>query len=249
MGNGNVSVKFIPVTLKPLCFFFILFNSNIGFSYTCDFNCIFNNCFTPTNLFPEQPYDEKDLLHRVANGEENAFRQLVKIYYNRLASYIIAITGSKPLTEEIVQDVLLKVWQNRNALAGINRFDPWLFVIARNHTYNMLTQLAREKQRREKWEREVTISHTDDSDLPVSVYTQRLDEAIGQLSPQQRNIYIMSRREGLSSAEISERTGLSIDTIKKHRSLAVRNIKAYLKKIFIFFSFTGTFILTTLSYL
>jgi RNA polymerase sigma-70 factor (family 1) len=188
-------------------------------------------------LFPEQPYDEKDLLHRVAKGDENAFRQLVKTYYNRLASYIIAITGSKPLTEEIVQDVLLKVWQNRSALSDIIRFDPWLFVIARNHTYNMLAQLAREKQRREKWEREVTSNHSEDSDLPVSVYAQRLDEAIGKLSPQQRNIYIMSRRDGLSSAEISEKTGLSIDTIKKHRSLAIKNIKAYLKKIFLFFSF------------
>ncbi len=99
-----------------------------------------------------------------------------------------------------MQDVLLKVWQNRSALSDINRFDPWLFVIARNHTYNMLTRLAREKQHREKWEREVTATHTEDSDLPVSVYLQRLEEAIGKLSPQQRNIYIMSRREGLTSA-------------------------------------------------
>lgn len=185
----------------------------------------------------------------MAKGEENAFRQLVKIYYDRLASYIIAITGSKPLTEEIVQDVLLKVWQNRSVLSGIIRFDPWLFVIARNHTYNMLTQLTREKQRREKWEREVGSNHTEDSDLPVSVYVQRLDEAIGKLSPQQRNIYIMSRREGLSSAQISEKTGLSIDTIKKHRSLAIKHIKAYLQKVLIFFFLTSTFMIAVLSYL
>jgi RNA polymerase sigma factor, sigma-70 family len=195
------------------------------------------------------PYDETNLLRRVSVGDENAFRQLIKIYFNRLASYIMAFTGSKPLTEEIVQDVLIKVWQNRFELSQITRFDAWLFVIARNHTYNVLVQLSREKQRREKWEREV-ISHLhDDNELPVNRYQQRLDEAIARLSPQQRHIYIMSRREGLSSAEISQKTGLSIDTIKKHRSLAIKKIKAHLKKMMIFFFQTSTFCMTALSYL
>jgi RNA polymerase sigma-70 factor, Bacteroides expansion family 1 len=178
-----------------------------------------------------------------------AFRQLVKNYYNRLASYIMAFTGSKPLTEEIVQDVLFKVWQNRSALSGIARFDSWLFVIARNHTYNMLVQLSREKQRREKWEREVAAQLSEDGELPVNRYIQQLDAAVAQLTPQQRNIYIMSRREGLSSAEIAQKTGLSIDTIKKHRSLAIKNIKACLKKMLIFFYSTSTFLVSTLSFL
>src|SRR5687767_10747287 len=74
----NVCVTFIPVKIKLLRYLFILTNCNTGFSYTCGFDCIFNfQIALSRNLSTEQPY-EKDLLHRVAKGDENAFRLLVK---------------------------------------------------------------------------------------------------------------------------------------------------------------------------
>ncbi len=180
------------------------------------------------------PYDEQVLLRRIAKGEEEAFRQLVRVYFDRLTTYILRLTGSRPLTEEITQDVLLKVWQNRQQLEEVVHFDAWLFVVARNRTYDCLAQLARERDRRQQWEQEVlaTMQETEEGieGSPLNRYRQMLEAAVAQLPPQQKLIYQLSREQRLNAKAIREQTGLSIDTIKKHRSRAIKNIKSYLQQ-------------------
>jgi len=180
------------------------------------------------------PYDEQVLLRRIAKGEEEAFRQLVRVYFDRLTTYILRLTGSRPLTEEITQDVLLKVWQNRQQLEEVVHFDAWLFVVARNRTYDCLAQLARERDRRQQWEQEVlaTMQETEEGieGSPLNRYRQMLEAAVAQLPPQQKLIYQLSREQRLNAKAIREQTGLSIDTIKKHRSRAIKSIKSYLQQ-------------------
>lgn len=183
-------------------------------------------------------YTESELLLKIAEGDENAFREIVKLYRDKLSSYILYIIGSRPLTEEIMQDVLMKVWQNRTQLTQVKQFNAWLMVIARNHAYDCLTALAREHKKREQWEKDAAsfLQEEEEGGEPsFEKYHQLLEEAIAHLPKQQRLIYQMSRRERMSSDYIRERTGLSIDTIKKHRSRAIQNIKAYLKKSLLFF--------------
>lgn len=181
-------------------------------------------------------HNEPELLKRIANGDENAFREIVKHHHDKLSSYILYIIGSRPLTEEIVQDVLMKVWQHRAQLIHVQQFSAWLMVIARNYAYDCLTALAREQKKREQWEKDVASFLQVEEEKPsFEKYHQLLEEAIGHLPKQQRLIYQMSRRERMSSEDIRAHTGLSIDTIKKHRSRAIQNIKAYLKKSLLFF--------------
>lgn len=181
-------------------------------------------------------HNEKELLLQIAGGNEQAFRSLVKQYQDKLSSYILYITGSRPLTEEIVQDVLMKVWQNRKQLTQLQHFNAWLMVIARNHVYDCLTSLAREQQKRAMWEKDAAaFMQEEETESSFERYHQLLEEAVDQLPKQQRLVYQLSRRERMNSDDIRERTGLSIDTIKKHRSRAIQNIKAYLKKSLLFF--------------
>jgi RNA polymerase sigma-70 factor (family 1) len=188
-------------------------------------------------LTRENPHSERELLTLIAEGDENAFREIVKQYHDKLSSYILYIVGSRPLTEEIVQDVLMKVWQHRAQLAQVQQFNAWLRVIARNYAYDCLSALAREQKKREQWQKDVAVFLRNEEEGAPSFekYHQLLEEAIDQLPKQQRLIYQMSRRERMSSDDIREHTGLSISTIKKHRSRAIQNIKAYLKKRLLLF--------------
>src|SRR4051794_31123528 len=93
----------------------------------------------------------KIMLLKVAEGDENAFAALFKIYYNQLGEFIMRITESKPLTQEIVQDVFLKIWINRSSLAELDSFKAYLLVVARNHAFNCLKQIAREKSQKKEW--------------------------------------------------------------------------------------------------
>ena len=104
-------------------------------------NCLFNPLIDT----------EKELFYKVAAGDENAFTELFKNYYNQLGGFITRLTESETLTQEIVQDVFLKIWINRTALAEIDCFKAYLQVVAKNHAFNCLKQIATENSHKKEW--------------------------------------------------------------------------------------------------
>src|SRR5690348_7412497 len=99
----------------------------------------------------ESLIDEKELLSRVAATDEDAFRLLFHTHYNKLASFVQKLTKSHNTTEELVQDVFVKVWLHRSELLSIDKFESWMYVIARNHVFNHLKKMAREHQQQQAW--------------------------------------------------------------------------------------------------
>lgn len=174
------------------------------------------------------PYDEKSLLLRVTQGDEIAFTVLFYAYHNKLGAYILRLTDSFPLTEEIVQDVFLKIWQNRSSLDNIQNFEAYLFVIARNRAFNCLKQMAREKMKKQEWENLARQEEAPDEILKTEYpYDGLIDKAIEELPPQQKKVYILHNQEGMGHSEIAIQLGLSPGTVKKHMSLALRSIREY----------------------
>jgi RNA polymerase sigma-70 factor (family 1) len=175
-------------------------------------------------------HEVKVLLLRVSQGDEQAFAQLFHTHYQPLGDFIKRITESEPLTQEIVQDVFLKIWINRQALASIDCFKAYLMVVARNHAFNCLKQLAREKNRKKEWENTVLRLALDDADdLSLTDTGKLIDEAVELLPPRQKNVYLLSRREGISQEAIAQQLNISHETVKKHMVLALRFLKNHLR--------------------
>ncbi len=171
----------------------------------------------------------KGLLLKVAEGDENAFGQLFKIYYNLLGDFIMRITESELLTQEIVQDVFLKIWLNRSSLSDIVSFKAYLLVVARNHAFNCLKQIAREKNRKKEWINTVLYHASNYVEEATNIENDYLiDEAVELLPPQQKKVYILSRKNGMKQQEIATELNISLETVKKHMVLALRFIKNYL---------------------
>jgi len=182
------------------------------------------------------PYEEKSLLTRVSQGDETAFGILFHTYHNKLGSYILKLTESFPLTEEIVQDVFLTIWQHRATLEDINKFEPYLFVIARNRAFNCLKKMARERLRQEEWANQFRdapnadecIDDRDGFEMPGRAgYETLIDQAISQLPPQQKKVYQLHNQQNMGYPDIALQLGLSATTVKKHMSLALRKIRDY----------------------
>lgn len=169
---------------------------------------------------------EKDLLNKVAEGNEDSFRQLFSRYHQQLGSYIFRITNSVDLAEEIVQDVFLKIWMSRETLSGVNNFKAYLFVISKNHTLNCLRKLSKERMHMKCCEDDLARDH-EYEDQTVDVYHSLLDEAINQLPAQQQKVYLLSRHERLRYAEVASRLNLSRETVKKYLQIATASITAY----------------------
>ena len=87
---------------------------------------------------PAKLLNEKVLLRQVARHDEKAFKALFETYQARLYHYIIHIIKSREAAEEMVIDVFLKIWQQRESLHEIESFDAYLFRIAFNKSVDFL---------------------------------------------------------------------------------------------------------------
>ncbi len=176
-------------------------------------------------------YDEKNLLAQVATGDEKAFRRLFNQYWDNIYSVAFVFTKSTVLAEEIVQDVFMKLWQKKEQLPGIENFEGWLFTIARNHILNELRKKITVQSFREDLEQYfLETSSQPDEALLLKESEQLISKAVDQLHPQQKKIFIMMRREGLSQKEIADKLNLSRLTVKTHMHLAIKSIRQYLQK-------------------
>jgi RNA polymerase sigma-70 factor (family 1) len=174
-------------------------------------------------------YEEKALLMEVSQGDEKAFRRLFDQYRQKIYSLSMHLTRSDVLSEEIVQDVFMKVWTNRNQLIQLDYFNAWLRTIARNTIISYLRSLTREKLALNKMEVVSENSSSPTEDIMIEKeYRQILEEAIKKLPPQQKKAYLLSRQAGLKNEEIARQMGISIYTVKEYLHLALRFIRGYL---------------------
>ncbi|OJW18131.1 sigma-70 family RNA polymerase sigma factor [Mucilaginibacter sp. 44-25] len=173
--------------------------------------------------------DEKELLFEVSRGNEHAFKELFSAYYQLLGTHIHRITESIELTEEVVQDSFLKIWLNRDALAGVNNFKAYLLIIAKNHALNCLRKLAREHQQHKPISIELVEDALADTDTSNNEYYSLLDMAIDHLPPQQQRVYLLSRHKRLKYDEIATQMGLSRETVKKYLQGATHSITSFLQ--------------------
>ena len=172
-------------------------------------------------------HNEKAVLLQVAQGDEQAFRLLFGAYHQPLALHVYRLTESAELTEEIVQDVFLKIWMSREALAEVHQFSAYLFVVSKNHTLNALRTIARERVRQRAWAQDTQAA--DAAEDKQGYYYSLIDKAIQQLPPQQQKVYLLSRHERLKHREIASRMGISPETVKKYMQLAIASISDYVR--------------------
>jgi len=173
--------------------------------------------------------NEKALLQLVAEGNESAFRQLYYQWQPRLASFIFRITKSRDLSAEIVQDVFLKIWINREILSGIDNFKSYLFIVCRNQALNTLRKVIRDLKQFQDFEKKNQKEIQAGTDDIKIIKLSLVDEAIDHLSTRQKEIYLMHRHERLSYQQIAEKLGIGKESVKTHLELAVKSITKYLK--------------------
>ncbi len=170
------------------------------------------------------------LLRQVTRHDEKAFKALFEAYQSRLYHYIIGIVKSKETTEEMVIDVFLKIWQQREMLAGVERFDAFLFRVAFNHSVDFLRRAARDPKIKDIIWQDIELAGGLPSDATVlgKECEVKLKEAIGLLSPRRQLIFRLSREKNFSHSAIAQKLQLSKYTVSNHISESLRFIRAYL---------------------
>jgi RNA polymerase sigma-70 factor (ECF subfamily) len=170
---------------------------------------------------------DTDLLMRISEGDRLAFRELYQRYTPVLHPFIKSLCNDDVLCEDIVQEVFIKIWDNRAKAANIKQVKSYIFKAAKNRFLNEL--------RKQKNERTFINNHlytgieteTPEQQLTFKEGMRLGDEALARLSPKRRLIVEMSTREELSLDEISSRVGASKNVVKKLLYQGLATIRKY----------------------
>jgi RNA polymerase sigma-70 factor (ECF subfamily) len=175
--------------------------------------------------------DERHLVIRLIDGNEDAFCELYAAYKNRLLYFAMKFVKARDFAEDIFQDTFTVVWQSRRFIDPDVSFSSYLYVIARNRILNHLRNIANEDRLREHILAQ-SIDYIDDTknEILFEELKEILSRAMEYLTPRQREVFQMSRDRAMSHKEIADNLGISIHTVQEHISSALRVIRDYLKK-------------------
>ncbi|MFD2582901.1 RNA polymerase sigma factor [Pedobacter vanadiisoli] len=171
---------------------------------------------------------EKELLTGLKAGDKVAFKQLYEVYSGRLASKLIYLLKSEELAQDVLQDVFLKIWINREMIDTELSFGAFLYKIATNLSKNVIRKNVYDQLMRHQIGQEEVyhpMEEGDDAEQAKAI----LDQAMDQLTDRQREVYTLHKLEGLSYQEISEKLNISLSAINHHIQKANKQLKAVLK--------------------
>jgi RNA polymerase sigma-70 factor (family 1) len=194
----------------------------------------------PSNtIYEPHIYEHADVLNLLAQGSEYAFQLVFDSYKNRVYKLALTYLKSPVLAEEVVQDTFLKLWFQRQNLAGINSLEAWLLTVSKNLTINYLKKIAHEwGAKKDLAPAHEQIENRTDFKVRDAEFTILFQKALDTLSTQQRTIYKMAREEGLTYELIAKKLSISPLTVKTHMARALASMRLFLKKHGgLFFSF------------
>lgn len=175
--------------------------------------------------------DERSLVLRLIEGDEDAFCELYAAYKNRLIYFAMRFLKSREYAEDIFQDAFAVVWQGRRFINPDASFSAYLYTIVRNRILNQLRDLSNQDKLREQiLSQAVNYTNETKDEIIANDLRQFISRALQQLTPRQREIFQMSRKRQMSHREIAEVLGISVNTVQESISISLRTLRTYLEK-------------------
>lgn len=170
----------------------------------------------------------------LGKGDVSEFDKLFTMYYPKVKSFLFSMLADSEEAEDLAQDVFIRLWQSKELLMDVTNLNAYIYQTVKHVLYSSI-------------EKKKGISNTDIEnayDLPSAeeveniIYSHELEtiisKTIEQMPPQRRQVFCMSRKQGLSIDEISKRLGISKRTVEAHISTALSTLRKVIS-VFILF--------------
>lgn len=174
----------------------------------------------------------------MTNTEEqerkHKFEQFFIITFPKVKAFAWKILKSEDDAEDIAQDIFVKLWDNPELWEDYDTWNNYIYTMVRNHIFNFLKHKSIECNYREQMTKEDVPLYQ--SDIHDELYAKEIELliklTIDNMPIQRKTCFLMSRKQGMSNAEIAERQKISIRTVERHIYLALMDLK---KTILFFF--------------
>ena len=184
--------------------------------------------------------DEIQCIKELRNGSYHSITQIYEAYADRLYSFVLKQLKNRSLTQDIVQDTFLRLWDNRNQLNSFGNLQAFIFTIAKHQVIDYFRKQVNELQFEDFMEYcENQESDVSPEDLLLyDEFLQQLKKSKNILSQREREIYELSREKHIPVKQIAEQLELSEQTVKNYLTSALKILRSEIMKyniLFIFF--------------
>ena len=173
--------------------------------------------------------DERELIRRAGQGDQEAFRQLVETY--QAPAYRLALRmcgGDAALAEDAAQEAFLAAWRGLPRFRGDSRFSTWLYRLTTNAAIDWLRREKRHRGMDDVTELELPDDGPGPQDQAEQAETQQtVRRALGQLSEEHRQVLLLRYMQEMDYGEIAVALGISEGTVKSR----INRAKARLKEL------------------
>lgn len=179
--------------------------------------------------------DEISVIVNLSRGDQKAFEILFLNYQPRLIYFLNGFIKDNEKSRDIAQDIFLSIWKNRQNLSEIKSFKAYVFKMAKNAICNYYDHSVVN----DKFVVDQLSRPSSSLDTEETLYANQLEEliniAVSQMPPKRKQIFQMSRIDGLSNEEISEQLNISKRTVENHLTAALADLRKVIKICILFF--------------
>ncbi len=173
--------------------------------------------------------EDKELYLKLREGDERAFQALFLKYYPAMCNFARQYLNDHELAEETAQDMFVKIWEKRASLNIETSVKHYFFRSIRNHCLN---QIQHEKIKKQYAKVVLESSHQDIN--PDQYYLEvdlieRIEKCIESLPPKRKEIFRLSREQGMKYKEIADTLAISVKTVEAQMGLALKHLRDELK--------------------
>ncbi|MBI89290.1 MAG: RNA polymerase subunit sigma-24 [Candidatus Marinimicrobia bacterium] len=183
-------------------------------------------------------YSDEELIKLFQEGDEAAYVELVNRYKDRLYNFVYYFLGDSELSEDIVQETMIKLYQKKHYYKEIAKFSTWLYTIARNLANTELRKIKRRKitylshmTKKETQYDIPAIQESVEQGMNNEFVMNQIEKAINNLPEHFRLIIILRDIQKLSYDDISEIVSLPLGTVKSRINRARLQLRVELKEI------------------
>lgn len=169
---------------------------------------------------------DNDLLQAMGNDDHEAFKVLFLRYYSKIKLFLTGFLKDENEAEDLTQDLFIKLWLNRNVLVQVNNLNAYLFRVAKNMVLNHLEQnRTKESYIAKSFSQPPLYEDIIEDNIYAEELSHLIWHIIENMPRKRRQIFKMSRNEGLSNDEIANLLNLSKRTVENQITNALSEIK------------------------
>lgn len=170
--------------------------------------------------------DEPLDIWALSRGDVQAFEALFRTYYPRVRSFLYSLTNDEDASDDLAQDTFVRLWTYRESLREVTNLNAYIY----RTTKNVLFGYIEERQRTASLvSLDDTFTEPSIDEVEAIVYEHELEEAlrmaVDAMPAQRRQVYRMSREQGMRLQEIAEALGISKRTVEAHLSTALNTLR------------------------